>query len=115
MSRYHLGILQVWIHTRIFIKEPYADKFRCLLGIFLVAAKVPGKGKSSYTLSCFSEAVAIQLVQFGVRLAVMADVRQAIGFGGIGPIIACLTHVVVLVSATRCLLFQHDGQGAHIQ
>ena len=111
VSRYHLGIFQVGVHTRILIKEPYTDQFRSFLGILLVTAEVPGKGKGGDALGGCPEAVTVQLVQFRVRFTVTADVGQSVRFGRVGPEIACLTHVVMLVSAAGCLLFHHDGQG----
>ena len=51
----------------------------------------------------------------GHVLVVGLDVGQAVGAGGIRPEISCLTHIIVLVSACRCLFFLHHGQWHGIQ
>ena len=75
VSGYHLRILQVGIHACILVEEPYADKLRCLLGILLFSAEVPGQCQRGDAAGGCSQAVAVELVQFGVRFAVAAYVR----------------------------------------
>ena len=115
VSGYHLRILQVGIHACILVEEPYADKLRCLLGILLFSAEVPGQCQRGDAAGGCSQAVAVELVQFGVRFAVAAHVRQSVGLCGVRPIIAGLAHVVVLVATGRHLLFHHNGKRLYIQ
>ncbi len=115
VARCHLGIFQIGVHAGLFVEEPHAEQFRSLLCVALFSAEVPGEGKGGDTVGGGSQTVAVQLVQFGVRYAVAVDVGQSVGFGGVGPVVAGLAHVVVLVSAGRSLLLHHHGEGFGIQ
>ena len=111
----HLGVLQVGIHACLLVEEPHADKLGGLLGVGFVAAEVPGQREGGDASGGIAQAVAVEAVQLGVRLSVAIHVGQPVGLRGVGPVVACLAQVVVLVAAGGRLVLHHHAEGLGVE
>ena len=111
----HLGVLQVGIHACLLVEEPHADKLGGLFGVGLVTAEVPGQGKGGDAAGGGAQAVAVEALQLGVGLPVAIHVGQPVGFRGVGPVVACLAQVVVLVAAGGRLVLHHHAEGLGVE
>ena len=106
-----LGEIQIGIHPGRGVQEPNAQDVRRMLGVGLLAGEIIGQRERLDGIPHQAETIPVVGIGpcFGIHFAIVADVRQAVGFVGIRPEIRRGAHVVMLVATHRHLGFLRDG------